>query len=500
MACFDTSTLEDSHFTSMPTFLRRVSVHPLYQTRRPATFEKQFSDVTPFPHNTVVSLDFPSVTSVAAARFFDKCYATAALGRTVVLVGGFRDRPTNRRMRRVLSQRVPHDSQDAMILLTFPGGSFPAGTVLGWPESPDTDEQEHPKFSMHVRFGVPTQPSAMDPRQVNRHVNLVTHPCNTQAILFSSRPSDQAAAITPERVYHLTSVLNGILVPHQSRGDRFPLLWRKWSDSSLPLRFTDIPPSSVLDPLRCVKLCIWEWDADVTPLPPPLDGDKSPMAKARGQLLALHDDRENPFPKHAVPRDFVDFLRARTHIPASYAATAAAAIIRAGLGGQFTLERARAAMIAHVLRALHFHAPQSVMSMRGIPSTKNRCHVCNTWVVSKWGISDRHGTVARTLINAYVQDMTKTGARRPAPFDKSRDSVHKDVLALVRKQFAYLAHHEGILVCWACAVPVVDQIHRFSGTHPVTDGGSSLGNGTVQTSPGPSARPTRTCTRTPPPV
>ena len=251
MTCFDTSTLEDSHFTSMPTFLRGVSVHPLYQTRRPVTFEEQFSDPTPFPHNTVVSLDFPSVTSVAAARFFDKCYATAALGRTVVLVGGFRDRPTNRRVRRVLAQRAPHDSQDAMmVLLTFPSRSFPAGTVSGWPESPDADDQEHPKLSMHVRFGVPTQPSAMDPRQVNRHANLATHPCNTQVILFSSRPSNQAAAITPERVYHLTSVLHGILVPHQSRGDRFPLLWRNWSDSSLPLRFTDIPPSSVLDPLR----------------------------------------------------------------------------------------------------------------------------------------------------------------------------------------------------------------------------------------------------------
>ena len=32
------------------------------------------------------------------------------------------------------------------------------------------------------------------------------------------RPSDLAAAIAPERVYHLTSVLHGILVPHQPRG------------------------------------------------------------------------------------------------------------------------------------------------------------------------------------------------------------------------------------------------------------------------------------------
>ena len=81
MTCFDTPTLEDSHFVSMLTFLLGVSVHPLYLTRRPVAFEEQFSGITPFPQNTVVSLDFPSVTSVAATRFFDKCYATAALGR-----------------------------------------------------------------------------------------------------------------------------------------------------------------------------------------------------------------------------------------------------------------------------------------------------------------------------------------------------------------------------------------------------------------------------------
>ena len=195
-----------------------------------------------------------------------------------------------------------------------------------------------------MRFGVPTQPPAMESRQISRHANLATHPCNTQVILFSPRPSEQAEAITPERIYHLTSVLQGILVPHRTRGDRFPLLWRKWSDSSLPLRFTDIPPTSVLDPLGCIKLCMWEWDPDVTPLPPPLDGDKSPVAKARRRLLALQNDRENPFPKHVIPHDdLIGFLRARTRVPASYAATAAAAVVRAGLGGQFTLERARAA-------------------------------------------------------------------------------------------------------------------------------------------------------------
>ena len=53
-------------------------------------------------------------------------------------------------------------------------------------------------------------------------------------------------------------------------------------------------------------------------------------------------------------------------------------------------------------------------------------------------------------------------------------------------------------MCWACAVPVVDQIHGCSRTHPAADDGSSLGNGKVRTSPGPSTRPTRTFTRTPP--
>ena len=217
---------------------------------------------------------------------------------------------------------------------------------------------------------------------------------------------------------------------------------------------------------------------------------------ARRQLLAFRDDRDHPFPKHVVPRDFVDFLRARTRVPASYAATAAAAIVRAGLGGQFTLERARAAMLAQVLRVLHFHTPQSVMSMRGVSSPKDRCHVCNTWVVSRWGISDRHGTIAQALISAYVQGITRSGTRRPAPFDKARDSVHKDVLAIVRKRFAYLAHREGILVCWACAVPVADQVHRGDDTHPAAGGGSSLGEDAGQASPGPNARPARACTRT----
>ena len=106
-----------------------------------------------------------------------------------------------------------------MLFLTFPKGSFPAGTAMAWPEPPDGDKQEHSAFSQHMRFGIPTQPVGMDARQVHRHANLAKHPCNTHVILFSPRPSGRVAAITPARVLHLTSVLHGILVPHPVRGD-----------------------------------------------------------------------------------------------------------------------------------------------------------------------------------------------------------------------------------------------------------------------------------------
>ena len=88
---FDTPFPQRSHFTHMPMFLGGVSVHPAHQAWHSAPFEDQFTDPTAFPHSVLVSLDFPSVVSVAAARFFRKCYATTAAGHTVVLVGGFRD-------------------------------------------------------------------------------------------------------------------------------------------------------------------------------------------------------------------------------------------------------------------------------------------------------------------------------------------------------------------------------------------------------------------------
>ena len=129
------------------------------------------------------------------------------------------------------------------------------------------------------------------------------------------------------------------------------------------------------------------------------------------------------------------------------------AVVRAGLGGQFTLERARAAMIACVLRALHFHTPQSMLSMRGAPVVRDRCHACRMWVVSRWGVSDAHGEAARALIDTYVEYMANDGADRTPPFDRPRESVHSDVVCVVAARFAHLAHTEGILVCWACAIP-----------------------------------------------
>ena len=177
---------------------------------------------------------------------------------------------------------------------------------------------------------------------------------------------------------------------------------------------------------------------------------------------------------------------------------AAVAVVRAGLGGQFTLERARAAMIACVLRALHFHTPQSMMSMRGAPVVRDRCHACRTWVVSRWGVSDAHGEAARALIDTYVECMTNDGADRPPPFDRPRESVHSDVVRVVAARFAHLAHTEGILVCWACAIPVVLQIHarmRMSRPARAAEPLPGVEEGHL---PRPHARPVRACTRAAP--
>ena len=114
--------------------------------------------------------------------------------------------------------------------------------------------------------------------------------------------------------------------------------------------------------------------------------------------------------------------------------------------------------------------------------------------MSRWGISDDHGDAARALIDTYVEGMTNDGANRPPPFDRPRESIHSDVVRVVAERFAHLAHTEGILVCWACAIPVVLQIHAradaqarsVAAPSPDADEGHP---------PRPHARPVRACTR-----
>ena len=104
----------------MPTFLRGVSIHPSHQTQHPISFDGQFSDITPFTHNATVSLDFPTIISLATTRFFRKCFATAQAGHTAILIGGFRDKPSNRKIRNRLSRISVAAHHHAHILLTFP--------------------------------------------------------------------------------------------------------------------------------------------------------------------------------------------------------------------------------------------------------------------------------------------------------------------------------------------------------------------------------------------
>ena len=103
----------------------------------PISFDDQFSDTdtTPFTYNVIASLDFPTTISLAKTRFFRKCFATAQTGHTVILIGGFLDKPSNRKIRNRLSRISSAAHHHAHILLTFPSSTFPAGTVRGWPES-----------------------------------------------------------------------------------------------------------------------------------------------------------------------------------------------------------------------------------------------------------------------------------------------------------------------------------------------------------------------------
>ena len=153
---------------------------------------------------------------------------------------------------------LPHITHHhAHILLTFPSSTFPAETVRGWPESPDDDHHPHNRDSLHERFGVPAQPAKMNPHMVNIHTSFATNPCNTCAILFTPQPTTRVNSIPPSRIHCLKSILQGTLVPNKTRGDRYALLlWRQWSSGSTQLRYIDIPTSSSLDPLICLRDCI----------------------------------------------------------------------------------------------------------------------------------------------------------------------------------------------------------------------------------------------------
>ena len=130
-------------------------------------------------------MSIPFDQAHSAHRFFRKCFATAQARHTVVLIGGFRDKPSNRKLRNRLSRISSAAHHHTHILLTFPSNTFPAGTVRGWPESPDDHHHQHNRYSLHERFGVPTQPVKMNPHMANRHTSFAAHPCNTRAVLFA---------------------------------------------------------------------------------------------------------------------------------------------------------------------------------------------------------------------------------------------------------------------------------------------------------------------------
>ena len=148
-----------------------------------------------------VSLDFPTIISLATTRFFRKCFATAHAGHTVILIGGFRDKPSNRKIRNRSSRISAAAHHYAHILLIFPSNTFPAGTVRGWPESPDDDHHQHNRYSLHERFGVPAQPTKMNPHMANRHVSLAVHPCNTHVITVTPQPTTRANSLYPPLAY-----------------------------------------------------------------------------------------------------------------------------------------------------------------------------------------------------------------------------------------------------------------------------------------------------------
>ena len=73
-------------------------------------------------------------------------------------------------------------------------------------------------------------------------------------------------------------------------------------------------------------------------------------------------------------------------------------------------------------------------------------------------IRDIHGSYAKELIDNYADDRTCSGKRRPAPFDKPRDSIDAKVVGITRQRYEHLAHTEGVLIYWTCASPIANQL------------------------------------------
>ena len=111
---------------------------------------------------------------------------------------------------------------------------------------------------------------------------------------------------------------------------------------------------------------------------------------------------------------------------------AAVVVIRAGLGGQFILERAKSSIMACALRLIGFQTQQSIQSVRNAPTELDRCHTCRSHVTSRWNVRDLHGSHAKEIIDKYVDDRTCSGKRRAAPFYKTRDSIDEKVVNITR--------------------------------------------------------------------
>ena len=121
----------------------------------------------------------------------------------------------------------------------------------------------------------------------------------------------------------------------------------------------------------------------------------------------------------------------------------------------FLMERARAAMFAHALLQLGVTTLQSAQSLCGQTPTLDNCHKCLTSVPKRWCIRDQHGSIAISYIEQYTDEHISTNKKRSPPFDTARDSVTPVILKETKTMFKSRAHHQGIMTCWVCTVPVV---------------------------------------------